>query len=42
MNGPFPSKEKFVKKRSVDVLIMTTFENHERAYLAVNGKHSAS
>ena len=42
MNGPFPSEEKFVKRRSVVVLIMTTFENHERAYLAVNGKHSAS
>ena len=41
MNGPFLPEEKFVKRRSVVVLIMTTFENHERAYLAVNGKHSA-
>ena len=39
--GPFLSEEKFVKRRSVVVLIMTTFENHERAYLAVNGKHSS-
>ena len=41
MNCPCPSGEKFVKKRSVGVLIMITFENHERAYLAVNGKHSS-
>ena len=41
ISNPVPAEEKFVEKRSVSALIMMSFENRERACLAVRGKHSS-